>query len=1346
MTRILGLDLGTNSLGWAVVEKENNQDFQLIDKGVRIFQEGVKIEKGIEGSKAAERTVYRSARRNKFRRRLRKIETLKVLSEYGYCPELSAEELNIWRYKKEYPKNELFRNWLLTDDSSEKHPYFFRDLAVTQKLDIKGDEDRYKLGRAFYHLVQRRGFLSNRLENTKENDGKVKQSIADITKQKGEQTLGQFFYQKYLKGEKIRDTYTHRVEHYMDEFNRICEFQGIPEIIRTKLYKAIFYQRPLKSQKGLIGKCVFETNKPRCSVSRPEFEEFRMLCFINNIKIKSPNDEKLRPLNIEERTRVIPRFFLHREHFDFEDLAKQLAPKKQYKYYKERTKNPEDWLFNYSMKATVSSCPVSARFKDMFGRIFIDDDFEYSKDKNGRTPKVISDTWHALYTFDSEEKLIEFADKHLEIDDEKKKQLLKIRLKQDFASLSLKAIYKILPYLREGLIYSHAVFLANMAKVLPDYIWENPDDRAIVNSAIKDIIENENDDKAVINAVNGCITNAKRNNEKWSDEAKEYLFSDLENSIVSAFGKNKYASFTEEKQIRILDTAKALLERNMPTNFGNGQHIKIKRIDEAVKEFLEDNFGENRINSDKIFHPSAIETYKPAKRAEDGNIYLGSPMTSSVRNPMAMRALHQLRIVVNELLKEGIIAPDTKINIEMSRGLLNANERAGLRSWQNEREKTRKEYIDKIKEFFTVDYEPSEDEVLKYQLWVEQNHKCIYTGEEIALHEFLGADPKYDIEHTIPRSLSYDNSQENKTLCENAFNRSIKKNRIPSELNNHDEILSRIEHWKEHVEKLEVEIEKTIRQSKGAVDKDQKDRAIQKRHQLSYERNYWRNKYSRFTMKDVPDGFKNSQIVDIGIITKYSRLYLKTVFHKVYTVKGSTVADFRIIWGLQEHFKKKERNNHVHHCIDAVTIACMDKGNYENLAKFYHDSEDAFLLRDERKPFVRKPWKTFSEDVKNIENEILISHYIADNLPKQSKRKLRKRGIIQYNKHGLPTYQKGDTVRGSLHKDTFYGAIEREVVNKTTGEMEKQIKYVVRKPIDGLDDSMIKHIVDERVREIVAEARVQEKALQKEIEALIKQRKNAEEWEEPELDTKIAMLKQKISLHYSLPNRNGDPVPIKKVRLYQPTVTNPLHLKKHRDKSQKSRKAYKEQFHVTNDGNYLMAIYEGKDKNGKVIRDFELINNIEAGEYFKLSVINELRVQGIEKYEGLIPKVKTIKKVVIPFKTLIKVGMMVILWEEYAEEVWDLEVEDLKRRLYKVIGLSIQRIKRLSGKTDNYATIVLRFHQEAKAASDLKVLDGSFRCDETYMAQRKMNHNQLNALFEGVDFKISPLGKISRLK
>lgn len=85
--------------------------------------------------------------------------------------------------------------------------------------------------------------------------------------------------------------------------------------------------------------------------------------------------------------------------------------------------------------------------------------------------------------------------------------------------------------------------------------------------------------------------------------------------------------------------------------------------------------------------------------------------------------------------------------------------------------------------------EPTENEILKYQLWEEQNHQCLYTGKMISVADFIGANPKFDIEHTLPRAAGGDDSQVNKTLCDSRFNREVKKAHLPSELANHAEIL-----------------------------------------------------------------------------------------------------------------------------------------------------------------------------------------------------------------------------------------------------------------------------------------------------------------------------------------------------------------------------------------------------------------------------------------------------------------------------------------------------------------------------------------------------------------------------
>ena len=127
-------------------------------------------------------------------------------------------------------------------------------------------------------------------------------------------TLGQYFYHLYKQDRnknenKIRKHYTAREEHYEKEFYKICKVQNLSEEITKELHNAIFYQRPLKSQKGLIGKCSLEKNKPRCASSHPLYEEYRMYCFLNNIKIKTPDDEKLRPLTKEEKNIIIPKFF-----------------------------------------------------------------------------------------------------------------------------------------------------------------------------------------------------------------------------------------------------------------------------------------------------------------------------------------------------------------------------------------------------------------------------------------------------------------------------------------------------------------------------------------------------------------------------------------------------------------------------------------------------------------------------------------------------------------------------------------------------------------------------------------------------------------------------------------------------------------------------------------------------------------------------------------------------------------------------------------------------------------------------------------------------------------------------
>lgn len=1145
MTKILGIDTGTNSHGWAIVEKQADE-YHLLDKGVDIFQEGVlKTEKGKEYSKAAERTAHKAARVRNYRIKLRKIRLLRILSDAHLCPPLSKVELSAWRLKKEYPKNELFMQWQRTDDESEKTPYAYRHKCLHESLDFSSITDRHILGRAFYHMIQRRGFLSNRKDQSGDDTGMVKESISNLTQEMhdaGYEYLGDYFYSLYNKGEKIRNHYTARNEHYLAEFKAICEKQELDknlghEVVH-QIEKAIFYQRPLKSQKGQVGKCVFEKNKTRCASSHPMYEEFRMLSFINNIKIQTPNDDVLRPLSSEERALIMPLFFRKsKKLFDFEDIAKKLAPKKQYGFYKKSSDAEIPYLFNYPMDTSVSGCPVTTALKDIFGDNWIDSLCEtYTLAEGKSRLNVVNDIWHVLFFYTDDTKLAEFAKNRLQLNDEEARKFCKISLPGDYASLSLKAICKILPYLRRGLIYSHAVFLGNLCEVMSQYEWDIEEMR---NAAIEHIIHEMNQ--------------------------------------------------IDSKDARTFEV--------------------------CIEEYLMEQYHVSEEKLKKLYHPSKMDKYPRVLRTNDHGVYqLGSPRIDCVRNPMAMRSIFRLRKLVNRLLEEGKIDLDTEIHIEFARELNDANKRRAIAKFakdnQKKNDEARKKIIDKMGEEYNV----KDDDILKCILWEEQGHICLYTGRQIAIPDFVGTSQKFDIEHTIPRSVDGDSTRMNLTLCDSRFNREIKKTKLPAELPNHDEIMARINDWREKYESLDGQIRKLRGKSKGATTKKLKDDIIYNRHLLELQRDYWRGKYLRFTMEIVPEGFSRRQGTDIGVISKYARLYLKSLFKHVYTVNGIATSDFRKIWGIQKAYSKKERVNHVHHCIDAIVIACIGLDEYNKLGSYYHDEENHEWY-GMSKAYFKKPWPTFVEDLKNVQDEILVYHYTPDNMPKQGRRKILLDVEVDGIKKKKKVLCKGDAARGSLHSDTYYGAIENDGV----------VRYVKRINLASMKVTDVKNIVDDAVRGIV-EAAIREKGFKEAMAGTI--------WMNEE--------KQ---------------IPIKKVRCYT-SIKNPISFdkKKQRDLSDKE---YKRNYYVTTKGNYIVALYVGSTKTGKRKTFYEFVNMMEAAGYYKTS--NDKSVVG----HNIVP----LEKDDCQLAFILKKGTMVIFYKETKEEVWDYSQKETVRNLYYVSGI-----------------------------------------------------------------------------
>ena len=1214
--RILGLDTGTNSLGWAVVDRLPLGGYKLVDKGVQIFQEGVNIEKGtVEKSRAAERTSHRSLRKLYWRRKVRKIRLLTVLSNAGLCPSLTSQELHAWRVDGNYPtNNSAFMSWQQTDEQKGINPYAARCKCVEDELDMSNPVDRYIVGRALYHIAQRRGFLSNRKDQTDDKDkesGAVKAGIKELTQKihdAGCEYLCQYFYQLYQKGERIRSCYTDRKDHYEHEFDAICAKQHLDESLVQQLRKAIFEQRPLKSQRRGVAKCPFEPSKHCAPVSHPLFEEFRMWSFIRNIKMQTPEDAELRMLTNEEIDKVKHLWFRKsKANFPFEDIAKTLAGKGKYCYYKSAEDKP--YRFNYYMDTSVAGCPVSAQLREVFGE-------ELLKER-----AQIDAIWLALDFFDDDLKLRDWAIKHYNLADAQADAFVKIRLPQGYASLSLKAMENIVPLMRDHqMIYPNATLVAKLRDLTKDYPFE------------KD----------------------------FDEDVEAYLKADIEEYLTIPTDKNGKPLMSREERKEALD----------------------------VKWMQHYNLSVNEIK--KLYHPSMIEEYRHVEHTTNGVYQLGSPRISALKNPMAMRSLFRMKAVVNQLLKDGTIDENTIIHIEFARELNDANRRTALRRYQAALRKEREDAVEAIKEFIP---NPSDDDILKYLLWKDQEGKCVYTGKSISLSALYNGT-EFDIEHTVPRSMGGDTTRENLTICDAKFNREIKKNRLPSQLSEQAQELvqANIQTWKENCEALDKQLRKMKNATSGLSTKEAKDSVIAKRHLLEMQRDFWRNKYKAFTIeeKDV-QGFTRRQGTDISVISRYGRLYLLSLFNRVDVVKGSMTAAFRKIWGIQTAYEKKNRENHVHHCIDAITIACMGKREYDELSAYYHaDEENKYHSSDILMP---KPWKTFTEDIKDIEQEILVSHYTSNPMGKRTKKKLRdSHGHIMRDANNQPRFAQGDTARGALHNDMIYGMIvnSQNVDDKHKVGNLCAVKRIILSSVASKDEEkMAASIVDPIIKKTVNDARAKYGSLSAAIEA-----------EQENGDGSIWLNKEKN-------------VKIKKVRCFQDFAINASPIRSLRDQSKKE---YKRSHYSMTNGNFMSAIYEGTDAKGKKKRSFVIISLYEAA-------------QAYGKHEPLVPTVSEEGYALI--KT-IRLGDLVLLYENSPEEIYNASQEELVKRMYEIIGMSDSK----------GLQIRLKHQQEARPNGELQQINGAFKNGDSAPI-RMLLHTQFNALVEGQDFDISDTGKIT---
>jgi CRISPR-associated endonuclease Csn1 len=448
---VLGLDLGSASLGWAMIAVDPaNDPIGLIRAGVRIFEPGVDgtsldIQEGKDQSKAVDRRVARLHRRQLRRRAARQRELFQLLQQSDLLPipEAGGGASSEQRHKL---LNDLDQRITLRFTEPGEAPSFGQmPLYLLRKRALDHPLEATELGRVFFHLSQRRGFKSNRKEvkkNAKENEdlGQVKTDIHALEKEisdAGARTLGEYFARLDPHTQKVRRRWTAR-KMFEDEFAAIWVAQLphhstilTPEL-REQIAYLLFYQRPIAAQSHLIGKCELEPGKQRAPWATMAAQRFRILQKVNDLRLVEPGNPFSKPLDEEQRSKLCK--LLDREGTQtFAAVKKHLGIAKGIQFNLERG-DEKNLQGNRTQKSMLK----------VFGE-------RWDTFSEGKQNQII-DNWR---NSESDEALLQEAVEHLGLDNEAA-QLVAETPQSDYCSLSLMAIGKLMPSMLTGKSFKEA--------------------------------------------------------------------------------------------------------------------------------------------------------------------------------------------------------------------------------------------------------------------------------------------------------------------------------------------------------------------------------------------------------------------------------------------------------------------------------------------------------------------------------------------------------------------------------------------------------------------------------------------------------------------------------------------------------------------------------------------------------------------------------------------------------------------------------------------------------------------------------------------------------------------------
>jgi CRISPR-associated endonuclease Csn1 len=427
----LALDLGTTSLGWAMIRL--NQDEQpapiaIIKAGVRIFSDGRNPKDG--SSLAVTRREARAMRRRRDRLLKRKSRMMHTLTEHGF-----------------FPADPLKRKELET-----LNPYALRAKGLDSALTPA------EFARALFHINQRRGFKSNRKTDKKDNDsGALKTAINKLRlmlKETGCRTVGEWLHKRDLAGETVRARYRQnkvvkddgktRIDKsydlYIDRAMIAAEFDALwakqfelnpmlfNKTAHDELKDCLLHQRPLKPV--IPGRCTLLPDEERAPSALPSTQRFRIYQEVNNLRILREG-LKEEPLTLQQRN-ALANALDQNSKYTFTKIKTLLGLGGAVQFNFEDPKRQE-------FKGNVTNAIL--RKGDHFGEAWM-------KFDEAKQDAIVLQ----LVTEENEAKLVAWLQQETGIDEKRADAIANVGLPEGYGSLSAKALQRILPELRRDVV------------------------------------------------------------------------------------------------------------------------------------------------------------------------------------------------------------------------------------------------------------------------------------------------------------------------------------------------------------------------------------------------------------------------------------------------------------------------------------------------------------------------------------------------------------------------------------------------------------------------------------------------------------------------------------------------------------------------------------------------------------------------------------------------------------------------------------------------------------------------------------------------------------------------------